>query len=828
MGRGRIIVAAVVALVLAAPSAASARGGTDDRVEVVVGLASPSLAEAVSQSRALTAAAKTRRLDLRAPTSASYLRTLEAQHTALAARIQAAFPSATIRWRYSVVLNALAVVVRPSDLTRLSSLPGVALVYPNIRYHSLLDRSPALIGAPTLWGPDLSTAGQGMKIGIIDDGVDQTHPFFNPAGYTMPAGFPKGDRAYTTAKVIVARAFPAPTPAWRNASKPFDPELSEHATHVAGIAAGNNNLVVSSSDRGRVTISGIAPKAFLGNYKVLTIPTVSGVGLDGNAAEIAAGVEAAVKDGMDVINLSLGEPEIEQSRDVAVTAINAAADAGVIPTIAAGNDFDTFGRGSVGSPGSAPKAITAAAVTKSKVIADFSSGGPTPVSLELKPDVSAPGVSILSSVPQRDGSYAVFNGTSMASPHVAGAAALLRERHPDWSVAQVKSALEQTADPIYTDEGHRLEAPTTREGGGLIDLPRADVPLVFVSPTSLPFGLMKGGTTATRSLKVADAGGGSGPWTVRVRSQVSAPKVRIAVPQEVTVPGALTVTATVARGAAEQEITGFVVLTRGTDIRRIPYWLRAIRPQLGREPHGVLRKTGTYTGTTAGKASRVSFYRYPELRPSFGVITNLRGPEQAFRVTLPQRVANFGVAVLSEASGVAVEPRVVVAGDENRLTGYPALPLNLNPYVTAFGRQEPTAGAIRPARGSYDIVFDTPGRAQAGRYTFRFWINDTTPPRVRLISQTLEAGQPLRLQVTDAGSGVDPRAFVALLDGQSAAQPPTYDAKTGIVSIDVSALGPGSHDLVFEASDYQETKNMENVPPILPNTKRLETKLGVR
>jgi subtilisin family serine protease len=800
----------------------------DPRVEVVVGLAAPPLAEAVARSRALTDAARTRRLDLHSPLSVSYLEAVEASHRALAARIQTAIPSAQVRWRYTVVLNALAVVVPRSELARLGSVPGIAQVYPNTTYHSLLDRSPTLIGAPILWGPQLTTAGQGMKIGIIDDGVDQSHPFFNPAGYTMPPGFPKGDPAYTTAKVIVARAFAPPTPQWKDAAKPFDPEFSEHATHVAGIAAGNNGVVVNSSDRGRVQISGVAPKAYLGNYKVLTIPTVSGVGLDGNAAEIAAGVEAAVKDGMDVINLSLGEPEIEQSRDVLVQAIDAAADAGVVPAIAAGNDFDTFGHGSIGSPGSAPKAITAAAVSKAKVVADFSSGGPTPVSLQLKPDVSAPGVSILSSVPQRDGLYAVFNGTSMASPHVAGGAALLRERHPDWSVAQIKSALEQTGDPIYSDEGHTLESPATREGGGLIDLPHADNPLVFVSPTGLAFGLLKGGATVTRALKISDAGGGSGPWTVGVRTQVSAPKVKIAVPAQVTVPGSLQVTATVAKGAAEQEVTGFVVLTRGEDVRRIPYWLRTIRPALGREPHGVLRKTGTYTATTAGKPSLVAIYRYPEVRPGVGIPTVLKGPEKVFRVTVNQRVANFGVAVLSEGRTVDVEPRIVAADDENRLTGYPALPLNLNPYVTGFGRPEPTSGAIRPAKGSYDVVFDTPSRARAGKFTFRFWINDTTPPRVRLVTRTLQAGSPLQLSVTDAGSGVDSRSFVVLIDGQPPAQQPTYDAKSGLVTINLTGLTSGRHDLVFAASDFQETKNMENVPPILPNTRRLETTLIVQ
>src|SRR5206468_4786116 len=160
-------------------------------------------------------------------------------------------------------------------------------------------------------------------------------------------------------------------------------------------------------------------------------------GLNGNAPEIAAGVEAAVKDGMDVINLSLGEAEIEPSRDLVVAAINAAADAGVVPVVAAGNDFEDFGRGSVDSPGSATKAITAAAVTKQLAIAGFSSSGPTPVSLQMKPDVAAPGADITSSVPPHEVTWASFSGTSIATPHAAGAAALLLHRHPNCTVAPV-------------------------------------------------------------------------------------------------------------------------------------------------------------------------------------------------------------------------------------------------------------------------------------------------------------------------------------------------------------------------------------------------------
>src|ERR671911_2186229 len=455
-------------------------------------------------------------------------RTLANAQAGVASRIEISVPDAQIRWRYRLVANGMAVVVPRSQLPLLTSLPGVETVYPSVRYRTQLDRSPQHIGAPTLWMPGLSSAGQGMKIAIIDEGIDQTHPFFSPAGYTMPAGFPKGQTAYTTAKVIVARAFPPAKPLWKHASKPFDPQFSSHGTHVAGIAAGNANTLAE----GR-RISGVAPRAYLGNYKALTIPTDADVGLDGNSPELVAAIEAAVADGMDVINMSLGEPEIEPSRDIVVQALAAAARAGVVPVVAAGNDFEDFGRGSVSSPGSSPDAITVGAVTTSRgraddVVASFSSSGPTPLSLRLKPEVSAPGVSILSASP--GGAYSTLSGTSMAAPHVAGAVALLLQRHPSWTPAQVKSALALTGDEAFSNDLKSEELSTVRGGGGVVNLPRADNPLVFAAPVALSFGFIGTNASVIRSAELADAGGGAGVWSVTVQRQTPAAGVIISVP----------------------------------------------------------------------------------------------------------------------------------------------------------------------------------------------------------------------------------------------------------------------------------------------------------
>jgi subtilisin family serine protease len=774
----------------------------------------PPLAVALARERTLaySSFARPHRLLLSAPASRSYLDRLDSRQSQVRNSIRAAIPSAQVRWRYAVVLNGFSVVVPESRLPTLSRVPGIERVWPTARYAPQLNRTPQLIGAPTLWGPALATAGQGMKIGIIDDGVDQTHPFFNPSGYSYPPGFPKGQTAYTTPKVIVARAFAPATPRYAPARLPFDRSQSEHATHVAGIAAGNNGTATDEGTR----ISGIAPQAYIGNYKALGIPT-PGFGLNGNVPELAAAVEAAVRDGMDVINLSLGEPEVDPARDLLARALDAAAVAGVTPAVAASNDFSEFGFGSVGSPGTSARAIAVGASGGSTLErpASFSSAGPTPYSLRLKPDVMAPGVDVLSSLPE--GSFGTLSGTSMAAPHVAGAAALLRERHPTWTPAQIKSALVLTGAPVRSSSG--TEVSPLREGGGRIDLPAADAPLVFAAPTNVAFGLIRAGTSARRAVALRDAGGGAGTWAVTLSSAQLRALVRA--PAQVTVPGSLTLRATIPARAAELDVSGFAVLTRNGVRRRIPVWVSPERARLRTERHIDLPRVGVYRGSTARGVARVTSYRYPDPDEGVPFAVRLPGPEVVYRLRVTRSVANFGVVVLRRDPGVQVEPRIVRGADENRLAGFTALPQDQNPYRSQFGAARPVAAVLVPSRGIYDVVFDTPAGGRAGGFSFRYWQNDSTPPSVRLARATLGR---IELAVADRGAGVDPRSVEARLDGNGIAA--RYSA--GRVRIVSRRISRGRHVLRLSVADYQETKNNENVSRILPNTRVFQRTIVVR
>jgi hypothetical protein len=133
-------------------------------------------------------------------------------------------------------------------------------------------------------------------------------------------------------------------------------------------------------------------------------------------------------------------------------------------------------------------------------------------------------------------------------------------------------------------------------------------------------------------------------------------------------------------------------------------------------------------------------------------------------------------------------------------------------------------GAILPTPGVYDFVFDTPTGKLPGAFRFRFWINDRTPPSVTLLTRTVTAGQPIRLAVRDAGAGVDPRSLTVYLDGS----PVLFSYARGTLSIPTSKSAKGRLRLVVHAADWQELKNMEDVGPVLPNTRAFHALVPIR
>jgi minor extracellular serine protease Vpr len=982
-------------------------GQADGRVRVIVGL--PLAPLATAQSRPLSRSGR-HRLDVAGSSSRAYLARLERAQSAAVAELTRAIPSARVSRRYQVVLNGLAVELPVGRLVDLARLSFVDRIYPSVRFRLALNESPSLIAAPALWAAT-GARGEGVKIAVIDDGVDQSHRFFDPTGYTYPSGYPKGGRRWTTPRVIVARSFPGPG-AGRRGRLPVDRNASFHGTHVAGIAAGKSG---TSSPGGRshaptANLSGVAPRAYIGNYRVFTVPTP--IGHVGNTPELVAAFEAAVRDGMDVINLSGGSAETDPPNDALVEAARNAAAAGVVPVIAAGNSRDEFGLGTVGSPGTAPEAITVAAVSnthvfgpvvsvtdarapaslkqlpfhvsvgyaafrnweradqaladvgsitgsdgrpvdrqlcgvrspvsldstlprnslrgaialvfrgrcplitkayravvfggavgivmvdnrasegnrlpldlgvpsgvvsdldgaylrdflasvggrasvrfdfdpletkngRSGVVTSFSSAGPTAFGHRLKPDVAAPGGEILSStLPEFAGSpFAPFDGTSMATPHIAGAAALLVQRHPGWSAPQIKSALVSTAGPAWGNTLRTAEASVLLAGGGLANVQTADDPKIFTEPASLSFGdlnVNSGGRTRTLLLSVSDAGGGTGTWTVEVRPQSASAGAGLSVPGSVVVgPGGTTDVAVSGTATAQAEAGdnyGFLALRRGTTVRRVPYAFFVTRPGLESYQARAGRLRRQVGGNTINGPDRVNVYRWPSAPfghpPDYatGAPVFETGAERLYIVPHVGRpVVNLGVAVIAATTGSFINPWLLGSPDENDVQGQAATPVNVNALTPDYRLPVGAAAAVFPSLKRFWVAVDSSrdeytGQSLRGRYVLRYWVNDLRPPSVSLVTRRVAAGRPtIVLRVRDRGAGVNPLSLL-LSYRRGIVGATAYDISSGLAVFVLPNSAPrltrGRLSALAAASDYQESKNVSTFGRnIMPNTR---------
>jgi subtilisin family serine protease len=978
---------------------------------VIVRLSAPPLA-AWSSDRTLAAATRAHRLDVRSATSRTYLARLARLQRAAAAEVRAAIPQARVQEHYAILLDGFAVQLPTRSLPKLARLGVVNKIYPSLSYFATMDRGPSVIHASDLEAAT-GDKGQGIKIGVVDTGVNSKNPFLDPSGFSYPPGFPKGDKSATTPKVIVAKVFPGPV---RDASstKPYDP-TEPHGTHVSGIAAGDENTTApagpaTGGEPGHpltTGLSGVAPKAWIGNYRVFTVPTP--LGHEADTPEIVEAFEAAVADGMNVINFSGGGPQTDPANDAMYETVHNTALAGVVPVIAAGNDREDFGFGTTGTPGTAPDAIAVAATSnahvfaptlsvvggppslgaipfqtadllppaawassnqqlvgvwsllgkdgkavdqylcgttadpngtigtiqkdsakgkillayrgnctfvskaaraeiagaaglilidnrfgeanpipvrlplpsgtvsdldgkdlrayldqnggqaairvthsydeiptnRSGIITSFSSAGPTDFEAALKPDISAPGLDVLSSTEGK--TFTVYAGTSMATPHVAGSAALLLQRHPNWTSWNVKSALMSTAGPAWQNTERTQEASVLLEGAGLTNVAAADDPKIFTDPQSLSFGRIDVSTLAQKPsqlLTITDAGDGAGTWTVSVAPQAQTSGVEIDVPGQVTVAAggdaAIPVVVRVPTSAGTGMNDGFIVVSGNGVQRRVPYAFLVERPALRTAPVVALKKE--QIGDTASGPNRVSVYCCPSEPfgppPNYvGAPMNEDGSEHLYSFDVNEPIVNFGVSVLASTVGSLVDPFVLGSKDENDVQGYAGTPTDVNALTFDANVDVGAAGVQFPRLQRFYVAVDSrtdpfTNKPAKGKYLLNAWVDDVTPPFVRVLTTTVTAGRPLIVaQAADFGSGVDPLSLVLnynnALIGASA-----YDPSTGLIVFGIPSGAPafkaGRTPAIVMASDYQEAKNINTVGnDIYPNTTFRETRIRV-
>ncbi|MFI6930200.1 S8 family peptidase [Streptomyces sp. NPDC050287] len=351
-------------------------------------------------------------------------------------------------------LNADAVQTSHEDTPELwdavtngdKAASGVAHVWLDGVRRATLDKSVPQIGAPKAWAAGYT--GKGVKIAVLDTGVDATHPDLKN-------------------QVIAAKNFSTST---------NDQDHVGHGTHVASIVAGTG-----AKSGGKY--KGVAPGASILAGKVLGD---TGSGEDSN---ILAGMEWAAEQGADIVNLSLGGTDTPEVDPLEAEVNKLSAEKGMLFAIAAGNS----GPESVGSPGSADAALTVGAVDDKDKLAEFSSTGPRVGDGAIKPDVTAPGVDITAAaakgslidqeVGEKPAGYLTISGTSMATPHVAGAAAILKQEHPDWKYAELKGALTGSA------KGGKYTP--FQQGSGRIQVDKAIKQTVIADPVSVSFGVQQ-------------------------------------------------------------------------------------------------------------------------------------------------------------------------------------------------------------------------------------------------------------------------------------------------------------------------------------------------
>ncbi|MEW1721448.1 S8 family peptidase [Streptomyces sp. NPDC093109] len=409
--------------------------------------------------------------------------------------------------------------------------PGIEQVWLDGKRKALLDRSVPQIGAPAAWQAGFD--GTGVKVAVLDTGVDQTHPDLKGAEIVQ--------KDFSGSGNIV--------------------DHFGHGTHVASILAG-------SGAKSGGKYKGVAPGAKIIDAKVLND---SG---GGNDSGIIAGMQWAADQGARIANLSLGGPDAGKNDPLTAAVDRLSATTGVLFVIAAGNEGPN--PRSIGSPGSAASALTVGAVDRKDKLAVFSSVGPT-VTGALKPDITAPGVDIVAAKaakgfigePAADG-YVSLSGTSMATPHVVGAAAILAQQHPDWTGQRIKQALASSAKPT-------AGLTPNQQGTGRVDLTKAITQTVVSEQTALDFGMKPWPHTNDKPVtkKITYANAGTAPVALDLSLEIAGPKGKPAAAgfftlgaQRITVPAGGTASVTLVSntsvGSVDGAFTGAVV-AKATD-----------------------------------------------------------------------------------------------------------------------------------------------------------------------------------------------------------------------------------------------------------------------
>jgi hypothetical protein len=503
----------------------------------------------------------------------------------------------------------------------------ISHVWLDAKGHLLMDHSVPQIGAPTAW--QAGYTGKGVTVAVLDSGADATHPDLAP-------------------QIASSRNF-TPEP---------DADRVGHGTHVASTIAGTG---AASNGRYR----GVAPEARLAIGKVCDLG-------DCQESWVIAGMQwAAAEARAKVISMSLGWPDAPGLTPQEEAVESLSAQYGTLFVVAAGNSGEDS---SVSRPASAPSALAVAAVDKSDALAFFSSRGPRVGDDALKPEISAPGVEITAARSQQTGTagemYTSMSGTSMATPHVAGAAALLAQRHPEWTGQQLKATLMGTAVP-------NSSTGVYAQGAGRVDVVKALASSVTTEPAGISFGRphYPHPDDQLMSSRVTYRNSGSAPVSLRLSITASvsatgdtagapAPEGMLQVsPATVELPAqgeaAVTITANTSLDSPDGYVGGYLTAAGDDLLVRTPV---AVHKEV--ESYDLtlrhLDRAGAATGNYHDVLISTDCTKFFEVYPSDSGVTTLRVPKGTYLLS----------SVLAGAYGnstdrsVLVQPRLDLFADQ--------------------------------------------------------------------------------------------------------------------------------------------------------------------
>ncbi|MFE4621053.1 S8 family serine peptidase [Streptomyces sp. NPDC056747] len=566
------------------------------------------------------------------------------------------------------------------------------------KVEATLDRSTAQVHAPEAWAAGYD--GKGTKVAVLDTGVDAEHP----------------DLA---SRVTASKNF--------TDSKTTN-DLVGHGTHTASTVGGTG-----AASEGRM--KGVAPGADLLIGKVLND---GGYGQD---SWVIAGMQWAVDQQADVVSMSLGNASIRDCTDpVAQATKQLAQSSDSLFVVAAGNAGS--GTETVSSPGCVPDVLTVGAVDRDDTTAWFSSRGPVAVTRTLKPEMAAPGVGISAASAGGRGVYAYrsMSGTSMATPHVAGAAAILRQAHPDWTPQQLKAALVSSARTGGNIAGADQTGAGVLDVLGAVDQKVLSAPAVQAgsynwpqdtsdrSTVQVPF-TNTSGSDLTLNLKVSGVHGNDGSDIHSGIAKLEDPRVRIPAGATVQVPLRIDPTARL-KDSQYGAVTGRILATGGGTHVSVPFTLY-VQPETVTLRIKVVDRDGKpATGPSSLELVNLDTDK-GERRLNSGAADqtfSLRPGDYA----LSSFVTSYGESKAPESVSYLAKPQFRITGDTtvvldardaHRLSLRTDRPSTVDSTTLSYARTWDdtwqTGGALVIPNSIHQLYADIDGRAGNGTFEFR-------------------------------------------------------------------------------------------------------------